>query len=513
MLSLFSYIVSVKKPGMTNKELLRIWKPIKFSDEWLECDTSILDDISDSWFAKREKLKENTEEYSDFLERLKREHAIETGVVERMYDLNKGITETLIKEGFVKSYLSHGDTNISQDQLIKHLNDHLEAVDFVFDVVKEDRPLTTSFINELHQLVTRNQETTEGIDQFKRKVSIPLLKGKYKERENNPTREDGTVVMYCPPEHVASEMDILIKIYHELMDRNLHPLIISAWFHHAFSTIHPFQDGNGRLARLLTSLIFIKFGFFPFTVLREEARVKYINALEKADMGEPQNLVSYFGEVQKRNIQRALNIKAVTSTSFEEVQSILVTKLRELKKQREVEHQQLLSKSRNLVFEICSKIIDELRDSLRGSLLDTAEIKVRSCSFESEKIWEETGTKYQDFFYHQIVGYAKKHDYYFNRALPKAWLTLRIELTDERVYQLGLSIHHYGYDDTTLAIGSFLEYKGPQVEEHEDTSLPLDIPPHVISIIANNINSKEKNIRLFIENSLTLTMAQIASEL
>ena len=201
-----------------------------------------------------------------------------------------------------RSYLSHGDTNVSKDELMNHLNDHLDAVDFVFDMVKENRPLSVSFIKQLHQLTTRHQESAEGRDQFGNKLKIPLLKGVFKERENNPTASDGTRILYCPPIHVNAEMDNLVKIYAQLVKLEINPLIIASWFHHAFVTIHPFQDGNGRVARLLTSLIFIKYGYFPFTVVREDAKVKYINALEKADLGEVQPLVSYFGAVQRLSL-------------------------------------------------------------------------------------------------------------------------------------------------------------------------------------------------------------------
>ena len=266
-------------------KVFRLWQPVAFTDAWKKCDTSILDDIAPSWLSRRKELQESSKQYQEFLERLKREHAIETGVIEKIYDLKKGITETLIKEGFVKSFLSHGDSNISKDDLMNHLGDHLEAVDFVFDMVKENRPLSIGFIKELHQLTTRHQLSAEGRDQFGNRFKIPLIKGEFKERENNPTAPDGTKILYCPPIHVDSEMDNLVKIYSDLLKAKINPLIIATWFHHAFVTIHPFQDGNGRVARLLVSLIFIKFGFFPFTVLREEAKVKYINALEKADLG------------------------------------------------------------------------------------------------------------------------------------------------------------------------------------------------------------------------------------
>lgn len=290
----------------------RLWKPIQFTPNWQECNTSILDDISASWFKRRTLLKESSSEYGDFLDRLKREHAIETGVIERLYDLKKGITETFIKEGFVKSYLSHGDTDIADGDLMNHLNDHLDAVNFIFDIVKEHRPLTTGFVKELHHLVTRHQKHATGRDQFGNKLEIPLLKGTYKVRENNPTSADGTIIMYCPPEQVASEMDNLVNTCNDLVEKAEHPLVIAAWFHHAFTTIHPFQDGNGRVARLLTSLIFIKNGLLLFNVLREEAKPKYIKSLAEADKGNPKDLIQYFVEVQRRSIEKGLTIKTKT---------------------------------------------------------------------------------------------------------------------------------------------------------------------------------------------------------
>ncbi|MEN0051763.1 MAG: Fic family protein [Bacteroidota bacterium] len=487
-----------------NQQVYRLWQPIKYSEIWKECDTSILDDISASWFKRRLILKENSSEYNDFLNRLKREHAIETGVIERLYDLDKGITETFIKEGFVKSYLSHGDTDIPKSELMNHLNDHLDAVNFIFDVVKENRHLTTGFIKELHHLVTQHQKYAERRDQFGNKLQIPLLKGTYKVRENNPTQDDGTRILYAPPEHVASEMDNLAGIYNDLVDNNVHPLLVSSWFHHAFTTIHPFQDGNGRVARLLASLIFIKFGYFPVTVLREEAKVRYIESLEQADKGAPQLLVTYFGEIQKRNIQKALNIREVSSTSLEEVQQIFARKIENWQLQKEEAYQNLLKENRMQVFKYCSDVLNELRDQIQNQLNGGVAINISSCSFDRQDR--------QYYFDQQIVRYASKYDYFFNRTLPKSWITYGIELSENKKYQLGISIHHYGYDDTTLAISSFLEYKAERQDEQLDVTLPLDIPPHVISI-DDNIEGKKKNIRTYIENVMTSTLAQIASEI
>ena len=242
-------VAYAKLKGDKIDTVISVWKPIDFSSFWEQCNTIKLDSILPSWIRRREVLKEDTDEYKDFIDKLKRQHAIETGIVERLYDLKEGITETFVKEGFVEAYLQHGDSNIPSSQLMAYLQDNFAAIDFVFDVVKNDRTISVSFIKELHQLITSHQDTAEGRDQFGNKLKIELLKGDFKTRENNPTREDGTTFIYCPPIHVASEMDNLVSIYHDLLIRKINPLIIATWFHHSFTQIHPFQDGNGRIAR------------------------------------------------------------------------------------------------------------------------------------------------------------------------------------------------------------------------------------------------------------------------
>jgi hypothetical protein len=95
--------------------------------------------------------------------------------------------------------------------------------------------------------------------------------------------------------------------------------------------------------------------------------------------------------------------------------------------------------------------------------------------------------------------------------LPKSYFKFGIEFEGKK-YELGITLHHFGYDDSVMAIGAFLEYKGILPNEDTDTTIPLDIKPHVISI-KDEVSSKEKNIRLHLENILTVTIAQIASEI
>ncbi len=498
---------------MVELKELRLWKHIELTEKWRNCDTSILDDISESWFIQRQKLQGNSIEYKEFLERLKRKHAIETGIVERMYDLSTGMTEIFVNEGFRSSLLSHNDTNIDPRTLMQHLNDHLEAVNWVFDIIKEERPFSVSMVKQLHQLVTRHQDTAEGRDSEGRKLKTKLLKGEFKKGENNPTRPDGTKIFYCPPEHVDSEMDNLIEIYNREVEDGVHPLLLAAWVHHAFTTIHPFQDGNGRVVRLLASLIFVKAGFFPLTVLREEAKARYIEALEKADIGDYQPFVTYLGEVQKRNIQEALNVQEVSpSSSFEAVQDALIERIR-MQKQVALEAKaEALTVGRQKIFSICEAYLQDVEQNLKNKYGKDAGVYLKKCSFDDNDIYQPTQRPRQDFYFGQIISYAQKHGYYFNRSLPKAWFILGFDFSEEKKYHVGITIHHFGYEDGALAIGAFLEHKGKNEEDTTNLVLPLAIPPHVVSAYTNG-EGKEANIKRYLEDTLTAVLAQIASEI
>ena len=111
----------------------------------------------------------------------------------------------------------------------------------------------------------------------------------------------------CPPEQVASQIDELLG-YLELEEQEKTDVgIIAAWFHHQFSKIHPFQDGNGRVVRALTNYLFLKHGLFPAVVTRDD-RDTYLYCLGEADQGNLEYLVHFFGIKQINAIKQVLSI-------------------------------------------------------------------------------------------------------------------------------------------------------------------------------------------------------------
>ena len=238
-----------------------MWKPITgLGEERLDLASRELPSLVEVWKEQRESLLD-TESLKEFNERLAREWAIETGILEGLYTLDRGITRLLIEQGIDESLISHDATDRPPAKVAAHIYDQKEAVDWLFEFVKSERSFSESFIKELHALITRSQNTATGIASG-RKVEVPLLRGAYKKWPNNPTRADGSVHEYCPPEQTTVEMERLIEFHDRYVAEGVAPEVFAAWLHHRFAQIHPFQDGNGRVARALASLVFLRAGWF-----------------------------------------------------------------------------------------------------------------------------------------------------------------------------------------------------------------------------------------------------------
>jgi len=98
-----------------------------------------------------------------------------------------------------------------------------------------------------------------------------------------------------------------LRMYAEHEARNVPPEVEAAWLHHRFTRIHPFADGNGRVARAIASIVFIRAGWFPLIVKRDD-KPRYIEALEKADEGDLRPLVDLFVEGQRSALIQATEI-------------------------------------------------------------------------------------------------------------------------------------------------------------------------------------------------------------
>jgi len=280
------------------------WESIRdLPPDWSALTDGELRPLLQFWNDQRSDL-EKSGALQLFSERLAREWSIETGQIEGVYNIDRGVTETLVERGISADLIPHAPGEKTPEIIAAILNDHRAVLEGLFEFIKGNRPLSKSYIHELHAALLRHQDTTTAVDQFGNLFEARLLKGKYKERPNNPKRSNGAIHVYCPPEQVDSEMERLLGMHAGQVKSDVPVEVEAAWIHHRFTQIHPYQDGNGRVARALASLSFIKAGWFPVVITRDD-RPMYIEALEVADDGDLRPLVSLFAGVQKRALLQA----------------------------------------------------------------------------------------------------------------------------------------------------------------------------------------------------------------
>jgi hypothetical protein len=293
------------------------WKPIEgLSDAERTLLMGSMRPLYESWWASKQRLQESSgAQLAEFNRKLIRRLSVETGILERLYDLDRGTTEALVANGFLEDLVSRASTNLEPAGLIDILRDHEAAIQLVIDCVTNKRTLTKGLIHELHAILAWHQHSTIAVDPLGKRLEIPLLKGKFKEQPNNPRRPGGGLHEYCPPIHVESEIDRLLACLGEYDKED--PIVVAAWLHHRFTQIHPYQDGNGRVARALTTLVLLRAGLLPLVVDRD-LRTGYIHALELADQSQLRPLTEIFARLEQKAILQALSIDVDPATSQRE---------------------------------------------------------------------------------------------------------------------------------------------------------------------------------------------------
>ncbi len=443
------------------------WKSITdLPENWAELQNAELYSLASIWKEQHAQLAESRS-VKEFNERLLREWSIETGILERLYTIDRGITQLLIEQGLDASLIPHGATNVPVNELIAVIKDHRDALEGLFDFVASRRPLSVNYIKQLHQVITRNQKYVEGKDQFGNIVQMEAQRGEWKKWENNPTRPDGLIHEYCPPIHVQSEMERLVDLFNRHTD--VPPEINAAWLHHRFTQIHPFQDGNGRMARALATIVFVQAGWFP-VVINRDRRSEYIDALEAADHSDLSRLVALFGQNAKKSFSRALTLSDDVLQG-EKPLPAMVDEIAELYEARRQENGKEYLEVENLAAE----------------LVDTAEKVLREISGAFQKRFSQiksppllrvtkSGADNEFFYTRQITEVANELDYWANGSRKRSWIRLHLfDQFSEQKAQIVFSFHYLGKVNRGIMVSTgfiFFPENKPETKMDEDNVEP-----------------------------------------
>ncbi len=189
--------------------------------------------------------------------------------------------------------LTYGQTEIlllfgkvSGEGNLKDFND-MKASDvglrMMISEALEQMPLTQNFIRQLHKTLLREDYTEYRTLPGGQQTSYTIHAGCYKTRPNSVITRYGDRFDYASPEETPALMSDLVDWYNEAEQSGRYtPVQLAALFHYRYIRIHPFEDGNGRIARLMVNYILAKHGY-PMIVVRSRKKDAYIEALHQTD--------------------------------------------------------------------------------------------------------------------------------------------------------------------------------------------------------------------------------------
>lgn len=438
------------------------WQPIEdIPYNWPSLANSELPPLVKVWNDQAQRLRDSGA-FKTYMGKLRREIAIETGVLERLYTIDRGITRLLIEQGINEALIPHGATDQPVQRVIALIKDQEAAIEGLFDFVGQQRLMSTSYVKQLHQALTRNQNSTQAyVPLTGQIIEVSLLHGDWKKQPNNPSRPDGIVHEYCPPEQVASEMEKLIEWHRQHLVDKIPPEVEAAWLHHRFTQIHPFQDGNGRVARCLASLVFIQAGWFPLVLTRDDRGV-YIDALEKADQGDLAPLIELFSKSQKQAFIRSLGLSEQVLSDAKRVLIVIASVVDKLKQDYPVplrDRQRKVEEYAESLFDIAQNRITEVEHEIKASVMDYLDdVKV----FTVASAANDSRSYYHRY---QVVETAKQLEYFANIRSYHSWLQLVINIKTSTI--LLISFHALGREYRAWLACSACAYHRDRDEDGE----------------------------------------------
>jgi Fic family protein len=223
--------------------------------------------------------------------------------------------------GETKAFLLHGITaggKPLRDSL--EIKGHNEVILGLEELIRNKVAITEHLLRELHKKILGNEpyeiraETSHGSETHR-----SVVPGRYKTQPNHVRTATGELFYFTEPVAVAAEMQDLLEWYRtEQSKKDIHPVALAALLHYRFVRIHPFDDGNGRMARIVMNLVLMIYGY-PITVIKTEDKENYFRALRQADGDNLDAFVSYIA--QQVIVSQELWLKGAREGSLDNLES------------------------------------------------------------------------------------------------------------------------------------------------------------------------------------------------
>ena len=183
---------------------------------------------------------------------------------------------------------------------------HDVAIDYTRSLAGEEQVIGESDIRQLNKIILKEPflkyaETPDGQPTQKR-----IVPGQYKTQPNHVRTATGELHRFAEPEETPPLMEEWTRDFRRDLERSAYPLpLFLAESHWSFIHIHPFDDGNGRTARLLANYALLRNNLPPI-VIKSDERDRYISGLQNADVGRMLPLAEFMLENVSWSIELAI---------------------------------------------------------------------------------------------------------------------------------------------------------------------------------------------------------------
>lgn len=331
-----------------------------------------------------------------------------------------------------------GNLDVHQKPIkdVLEMKGHDEVITDILKIGKGELRLSEKRIKDIHSAIM-HEENPEG----KSKI------GQWKQQANEIINSKGEKYLFVAPELVPERMHDLLNRTNAAIDaiqsnnKNApHPIDVALKFHLEYLEIHPFYDGNGRTARILTNLILIALGYTPFWITKSERSIyyNYISDIQGYG-GDKEAFYYYVASLIERSEQVVLDV--IGGKEIEEEDDI-EKEIELLKRQLKTKDDKVVAKSNEIIKELYEKSFRKLFTHLieKTKKIDEMFVEKRfQSSAKPNKSWNR-GIEYFDEFFENI--YEKNTnsvaDFYDEEPKP-------IKIDDLR---LGISYSGFKHDGT-----------------------------------------------------------------
>ncbi|MDX2227418.1 MAG: Fic family protein, partial [Verrucomicrobiae bacterium] len=221
--------------------------------------------------------------------------------------LTYGETELLLIFGETK-----GNHNIRE---YDEMQAHDVAIKHVYDLAREKSELREADVRNLNKIILKEPFWKETITPDGSPSRRQIFPGEYKQFPNSVRTATGEIFEYASPIDVPPKMQKLVEFIRMISTNRQDLPGDLAKMHHDFSLIHPFDDGNGRVARLLVNYVLLRHGFPP-VIIKSKDKKNYLSVLHNADVGNLEPFREYMAREMIWSLETA--IKAAKGESIDE---------------------------------------------------------------------------------------------------------------------------------------------------------------------------------------------------